>query len=61
MSESILAKILRWPYELWLARKRRIAYEAMQENKKILDHTFSVIEKYVVPHRGDFFKPEDNP
>ena len=36
------------------AKKR---FDALVENRKTLEDTFQVVEKFVVPFRGEFFKP----
>ena len=35
----------------------RNRYDALVSQRDTLDNTFEVIEKFVVPYRGDFFKP----
>ncbi|RKX84836.1 MAG: hypothetical protein DRP70_12595, partial [Spirochaetes bacterium] len=32
-------------------------FDALVENRKTLEDTYQVIEKFVVPFRGEFFKP----
>jgi hypothetical protein len=38
----------------------RRRYDQLYSLRQVLDDTFQRIEKYVVPYRGDFFKPEDS-
>ena len=38
----------------------RRRYDSLVSQRKTLDNTFQVIEKYVVPFRGEFFKPMDS-
>jgi hypothetical protein len=35
----------------------RNRYDGLKSQRDTLDNTFEVIEKFVVPYRGDFFKP----
>lgn len=36
----------------------RQRYDALTSQRKTLDDAFQAIEKYIVPYRGDFFKPQ---
>ena len=38
----------------------RLRFDALVSQRKTLDNTFQAIEKYVVPYRGEFFKPEQS-
>lgn len=35
-------------------------FDALESQRKTLDDTLQVIERYVVPHRGEFFRPLEN-
>jgi hypothetical protein len=39
------------------AEQIRLRFDSLYSQRKTLDNTFQVIEKYVVPYRGEFFKP----
>ena len=36
----------------------RLRFDSLVAQRKTLDNTFQLIEKFIVPYRGEFFKPE---